>query len=109
MYTRTYEKRYYATISANSSSYSDFDIASGEYFVATCLGGDAVGSNDVKAEIIIDPTGTPEVLLSVHGDTVQEMPARIIDGVEKIRLKLTNDSGQSETFGCFISGEYYGA
>ena len=109
MYKRDYEHRYYATVSANSTSYNDFDIASGESFMVYSIGGDAVHLQDVKVEIIRDPLGTPEILLCVHGDTVQTVPNTKISGSDKIRIKLTNDSDQSETIGGFINGEYYGA
>lgn len=108
MRLKDYEKRYYASVSSNDELYSDLDIASSEFLLLRNVGGNAVYSNDVKVEIVIDPTGTPEILLTTHGDTDQSMPTRKIEGPKKIRIRLVNYSSQSETIGGYISGEYYG-
>jgi hypothetical protein len=102
-----YEKRFYKIIASNDDDYSDIDLTSGQTLHITNIGANTPPSIDTKAEIVIDPLGTPEILLACHGNTVQNIVDKEIIGPKKIRLRLYNDSDQSEEMGSFVQGELY--
>jgi len=105
------QRRYYANVSAASNSTNDYTIPNGDRLVITKIIGNASASCCAKCELIWDATGTPEILMSTHGDTLHEFKdglELIGDGSKVLRIKLTNDSDTSETMGVYYEGILYG-
>ena len=99
----TYEHRYYAAVTGNTTSTSDYTPANGEELSLEILGGDASQSTDVKIEITWDPAGTPELLFSTHGSN-QCHTTKVFtgNGTKVLRISLVNDSDVTETIGGFV-------
>lgn len=95
------ETRHYKTVSGYSSDSNDYVIENGKKLLLEIFGGCAVLSNDIKVEIIWDATGTPEILFVTHGVVPEQHTIRELEGngTKKLRIKLINDSSQTETFG----------
>ncbi len=105
------ENRLYKSVDANSIETMDYVIPDGQVLEIRCLAGDAGESPDNVVSIVWDEGGgSEEILMSVHGDTLQ--PGLSIkktgDGIKKLRIKLQNDKNVADLFGGFWMGILYG-
>ena len=97
----------YKTVSASSTDQTTtYTPASGETIYVTCLSGDAAVSNDVKVEI--DWDGNP--IFTTHNSNTQLAPDGSYltklegNGTKVLKIKLVNNSSQSETIGGRVVG-----
>lgn len=103
------EKRFYQTVSAASSSTSDWTIPNNSKFYMDRVGGNSSVVQDVKVEVVWDPVSANEILFATHSSSEQKVEDRefVGDGSKVIRIKLTNDTQQAETIGAVYAGELY--
>lgn len=100
------EKRFYKSVSSNSSEVDEFTPPSGTYYISK-MGGNAGTSPDTVVVIYWDYGGAgEEVLFCTHGDadhqTVQlELTA---DGTKKLAIKLINDQQTDDFLGGYWTG-----
>ena len=97
----------YTTVSGNSTDQTQtYTPGNNEVIYVTCLSGDAATSNDVKVEIDWDDSP----IFSTHNSNTQYAPqgsylTKLVgDGSKVLKIKLVNNSGQSETIGGRVIG-----
>jgi len=105
----TIEKRIYQTVSSYGSTTLDYVVPNGVTLRVLELGGSAARNNDIKVEIMWDALGSLEKIFSTHGDQPMQhsMSSYLGNGVKIMRIKLSNDSSQTETIGGYWIGEEY--
>ena len=98
----------YTTVSADSTDETaTYTPGSNEDLYVLVMSGDAAISNDVKVEILWDSSP----LFSTHNSNTQTAPAGTYltklegNGSKVLKVKLTNNSSQSETIGGRIIAE----
>jgi len=99
------ERRLATSVGAYSSSTLDYPVTNGKTLYLKKMSGNGALSPDIKVEIIWDATGTPIVKFVTHESISEDTLEQLVgDGVKVLRIKLTNDSGQSES----VSGAWIG-
>ena len=100
------ERRKYNSVAAFSSIILDYIVTNLKTLSLFQFGGNGAKSADIKVEIIWDALGTPDNLFSTHDAQTEYTLEKLIgDGVKVLRIKLTNDSAQSETMGAYWIGK----
>ena len=100
------ERRKYSSVAAFSSIILDYIVTNLKTLSLFQFGGNGAKSADIKVEIIWDALGTPDILFSTHDAQTEYTLEKLIgDGVKVLRIKLTNDSAQSETMGAYWIGK----
>ena len=100
-----FEKRKAGSVAAYSNVTLDYVPASGKVLSIHEMGGSGANSPDIKVEIIWDADGTPETLFVTHGSTSESsLVQKTGDATKIMRVKLTNDSAQSETVEAYWIG-----
>lgn len=101
----SFETKIYKLVSSYGSDSLDYTPANQEKIVIYEIGGSAAVSTDVKVEVIWDADGTPDVLFATHGAVTKSCRIELVgNATKKLRIKLTNDSSQSETIGAYWIG-----
>jgi len=101
------EKRLYKTVAADDTEQLDYTVTNGKTLSISEFAGNAATSTDVKVEIIWDPAGTPDILLSTHNDAQPQKTTKTFsgNGSKVMRVLLTNDSSTAETIGAYWIGD----
>ena len=96
----TCEIGYYVPVSPNSTEEMSQTLETGESVRIFRVGGNAAKSEDVKVEIWVGD----DLLLATHGDATRVTDLKYTgDGTYGLKIKLVNNSSQTETIGGYIS------
>lgn len=96
----------YLSVSDSSTENYDYVIPNGKRLIIDEAGGNSSPSEiNIHFEIIWDPSGTNELILSSYGDTTQKRNDEYVgDGIKFIRIKLINTSNTSRYMGAYLLG-----
>ena len=103
----TTEVRLYKSVAAYQSESLDYIIPNGQILSFIEIGINATpGVADTHVQIIWDPSGANENILSGYGDSVQKCTLQKSgDGSKVIRILLTNNDSNSRFLGGYFIGE----
>lgn len=97
-------RRFYKSVSANTSEVDEFTPPSGTYYLSE-LGGNAGLSPDTVVTIIWDYGGSEEILYCIHGSGEQNVEIELdADGTKTLAIKLINDQSTDDFLGGFWTG-----
>ena len=101
----SFETRKYGSVAAYSSVTEDYTVTNAKELSLHEMGADAVNSADIKVEIFWDAAGANTLLFVTHGSNVERTLQKLTgNGTKVLRIKLTNDSAQSESIGGYWIG-----
>lgn len=99
------EKRVYQNVSASSTVTSDYIIPNGSFVEIQEMGGSGETTSNISFEIIWDPSGANQLLLSANVATSQRSESRFTgNGSKVLRIKLINNNVTSKNIGAYYLG-----